>query len=95
MTNQEPRPIAILFLKFAWVSVGMIIGGVIGVACGFGLSMGLAHFSVWMKPDDPSAGSVAIVAIGLVPGGLIFGAVFGGVLTAMWCTTHQHEPTQT
>jgi hypothetical protein len=55
----------------------VIAGAVGGCACGTGFAMGLGLYYQWTHPNDPSAGSVAIVGMCTVPLGILFGMLAG------------------
>ena len=78
MSDQPPQPVSVLKV-FLWVVVGVVLGGVAGAIAGIGLTMALTALVV-ATSDDPTAGSVAIIVIGLLPGGALFGAAGGAVL---------------
>ena len=44
--------------------------------------MGVGYWSQITNPNDPSAGSVAIIVIATAPAGAMFGAVLGGLMIA-------------
>jgi MFS family permease len=62
------------------VILGVACGGVVGLALGILGAMALGIWSEWANPNDPSAGSVAIVVIATAPAGAMAGAVLGGLL---------------
>ena len=65
------------FLKgLLWV-VG---GGIVGTAAGVAVAMGVGAFSQWRLPNDPSAGSAAIIVMLTAPLGLLVGLAVGA-----WC----------
>jgi hypothetical protein len=61
---------------------GVACGAVVGLALGVVAAMALGLWSKWAHPDDPSAGSVAIVVIATGPAGAILGAILGGLAIA-------------
>ncbi|MCX5658855.1 MAG: hypothetical protein NTW19_03940 [Planctomycetota bacterium] len=67
-------------MKLLWGCLFPILGAIAGTALGIGVAMGLAMYSKWQDPGDPSAGSVAIVGIFTVPFGFLLGAAVGGKL---------------
>lgn len=69
-------------MKALVVIFGVICGTFVGFVCGILGAMGLGLFSKWMNPNDPSAGSVAIVVIETAPVGAMMGAVLGGLFIA-------------
>lgn len=65
------------------VVVGMPCGAVVGFGLAFLAAMGVGLLMKWASPDDPSAGSLAGVAVFLfVPVGLLAGSVLGGMILA-------------
>ena len=60
--------------------LAIVLGGGIGLLLGLGFAAGLGMFSQWQHPEDPSAGSVAIVAIATGPLGAILGAITAAVV---------------
>ena len=68
--------ILVLILR---VMLGVVCGGCMGLALGFLTAMGVGLVFKWVFPNDPSAGSVAIIVIITAPLGAIFGAIFGGL----------------
>lgn len=66
------------------VTLGVIVGAFVGGAAGFYGAMGLGIAFQFLNPRDPSAGSVAIIVIATLPGGVIFGALAGGTLGALF-----------
>lgn len=63
-----------LMIRFvARAVIGALIGAVVGVM----LTVVVTLVAVASRPDDPSAGGVAIVVMVFVPGGTILGAVGG------------------
>ena len=63
-------------LKFLF---GIVAGGFLGAALGFGVAAGIGIYSQWQNPADPSAGSVAIIGIFTVPVGLFVGVLIGAI----------------
>jgi hypothetical protein len=57
---------------------GGVCGAVVGLLVGFFAAVGLGCWSQMAHPNDPSAGSVAIVIIFTAPCGLVGGAILGG-----------------
>ena len=66
------------------ILLGLVCGAVFGTVLGFAGAVGLGIFSQWQHPNDPSAGSVAIVVIATAPGGCMLGAAIGAGLAARW-----------
>ena len=64
--------------------VGIVVGGVLGIAAGWLFAAGLGVYSQWQNPTDPSAGSVAIVGIFTIPIGLFFGGTIGAICGVRW-----------
>lgn len=58
---------------------GASCGAVTGIAAGFALAIGLGLWSQWSTPNDPTAGSVAIVVIFTAPLGMLAGIILGGM----------------
>jgi hypothetical protein len=71
-------------MRFLLIAVGLVVGAVAGAALGIAASMALGILSQWTHPDDPSAGSVAIIVVGLFPFGALLGATTGASLVAHW-----------
>jgi hypothetical protein len=59
--------------------VGITCGGIVGLALGVAVVMGLVYWTQLTHPNDPSAGSVAILVIFTAPAGAMVGATVGGV----------------
>ncbi len=59
-------------------------GAVAGIAIGLGIAIAVGLYGKWRAPDDPSAGSGAIIAMLTVPFGLLTGVIVGVVATARW-----------
>jgi hypothetical protein len=66
-------------MRAIFVLVGFASGAVVGFAAGVLFAMGLGYWAHLSNPDDPSAGSVAIVSIATAPFGAMAGAVLGGL----------------
>lgn len=64
------------------IILGVICGAFVGFGVGAAAAMALGLWSQWTHPDDPSAGSVAIVVIATAPLGAILGALLGGLTIA-------------
>jgi hypothetical protein len=62
------------------IIVGLGCGAIVGSALGILAAMGLGYLSRLNHPDDPSAGSVAIVVIITAPLGALVGAALGLVV---------------
>jgi len=63
----------------AWTLTGSLAGGVIGVF----VTWALTQLMIVTAPDDPSAGSVAIIIIFFLPVGLLAGGL-GGFFWSRW-----------
>ena len=61
-------------MKVPAVIFGVLCGAFVGFVFGILGAMGLGLWSKWASPDDPSAGSVAIVVIATAPLGAMMGA---------------------
>lgn len=72
--------VVVWLLRVLIVIACAVIGGVIGLGGGFLLAMGVGWLSQIAHPDDPSAGSVAIIVIITAPVGLLGGVVAGSAL---------------
>jgi hypothetical protein len=69
-------------MKAIKIVLGGICGAFVGFALGIFAAVGLGLWSQWTHPDDPSAGSVAIVVIATAPLGAVLGALLGGLTIA-------------
>ena len=56
---------------FAFVLGGTVLGG----AAGIGVAMAAGVISARLNPQDPSAGSVAIMVVATFPLGVLFGVI--------------------
>src|SRR6266581_6239539 len=54
-----------------------IVGAIMGIIVALAITYALTMLAIKLSPGDKSAGSVSIIAIGLVPIGLIVGAIVG------------------
>jgi MFS family permease len=68
--------------KVVKIILGSACGAFVGFALGVVAAMALGLWSTWAHPNDPSAGSVAIVVIATAPVGAIVGAALGGLTIA-------------
>jgi hypothetical protein len=59
---------------------GVVVGGALGIA--FAVAVGL--FSQRRSPNDPSAGSIAIIVMLTFPVGAFLGALAGAILGWYW-----------
>jgi hypothetical protein len=66
-----------LLLRFLFVVGLTVTGAVLGGAIGLAVSVGFMEVSKLTAPDDPSARSVGIIAIILVPIGCLAGGFAG------------------
>jgi ethanolamine transporter EutH len=59
-----------------WITLGSVIGGIVGwaVPCGLGVYL---H---WQNPTQADAFSVAIVGIFTIPAGLLIGGLLGSFI---------------
>lgn len=74
----RPGYTTVNFLKqMSWAVLGGIIGGISGVLATFALT----DLCVLLNPEDKSAGSVGIIIILFLPGGIIIGAIVGAILS--------------
>jgi hypothetical protein len=64
------------------ILLGLIGGGVLGTVLGIAITWGFVVYVQWQNPNDPTAGSVAILGMFIVPNGSILGAVLGAGLAA-------------
>jgi hypothetical protein len=64
---------------------GILAGGLVGSIGGLAVTWAIATIAVWTHPDDPSAGSAAVIVLALFPVGLLFGAAVGGAVAVDWC----------
>jgi hypothetical protein len=71
-------------MRFLKIAAGFFGGGIAGAALGVAVSIAIGVVSQWTHPNDPTAGSVAIIAIALVPAGGFLGAGCGTALVVDW-----------
>ena len=62
--------------SLAYIVVGLIAGGVVGI----GAAWGAMVYSIHANPSDPSAGSVGIMVMGTLPVGAFAGCCIALVL---------------
>lgn len=62
----------------------MATGAVLGGGVGIGLASGLGIYEQWKHPEDPSAGSAAIVVMLTFPLGLLVGMMAGAFFGDRW-----------
>jgi len=63
--------------------IGLIGGTFAGIILGFAVAYATGLLSEWATPDDPSAGSIAIIVIITAPGGAVLGAIVGALIGAL------------
>jgi hypothetical protein len=68
------------FKDLLWV-VG---GAVVGTAAGVAVAVGIGALSRWQSPNDPSAGSAAIIVVLTAPAGLLLGMIGGCLCGIHW-----------
>jgi hypothetical protein len=73
--NARPQPNSTR--SIVWMLLGGLCGGILGILA----TLALTALVVLLSPGDPSAGSVGIVIIGFLPGGVIMGLA-GGLLAS-------------
>jgi hypothetical protein len=75
-----------MFVKLAKFVLGVILGVIVGAfaggATGFVAAIALMYVSQFLNPNDPSAGSVGIIVLATLPGGVVLGGITGGLLGA-------------
>ena len=65
-------------MKVIKTAFGVVCGALVGLGLGVVTAIALSYWSIWAHPNDPSAGSVAIVVLATAPAGMILGAVLVG-----------------
>src|SRR5437868_6049003 len=73
------------------VLVGLVLGAIAGMAIGFFGIIGIAYYEQWMHPQDPSAGSIAILVIVTVPIGLMIGTPIGAIIAVRLMPPRKHN----
>ena len=71
-------------MKAIKILLGLICGGTLGTVLGIAVTWGFVAYSEWQNPTDPSAGSVAILGMAIVPSGSMLGMALGAVLVDRW-----------
>lgn len=66
---------------------GLACGAIVGLALGVIAATALGLWSAWANPDDPSAGSVAIVVIATAPVGAVLGSLTIAKLPRLFLAT--------
>ena len=69
------QPSVNFFKQLSWTVLGGVIGGILGVLA----TVAITALCVVLNPKDPSAGSVGIIIILFLPGGIVAGLVVGAI----------------
>jgi hypothetical protein len=70
--------------KTAKALVCIVAGAVIGGAGGIGVGVAVGLYAQWHNPNDPSAGSVAIIGMATFPLGVLIGIMAGALCADRW-----------